>query len=95
MTTEWSQCTIERLFLTQRSGVTPARHAYVSFATHVPATADEEEIIGIPRKVDPGIAAEPENENRLLGTETVEGPRPLRSGGGPSDVEPGSGTENR
>jgi hypothetical protein len=34
----------------------------VSFATHVSATADEEEIIGILRKADPGIAAEPENE---------------------------------
>jgi hypothetical protein len=66
-----------------------SRHAYVSFATHVPATADEEEIIGILRK------AEPENENRCSVGKREKVPGRSQSGRGPSDGEPGSKTENR
>jgi hypothetical protein len=75
--------------------MTASRHAYVSFATHVPATADEEEIIGILRKADLGIAAEPENENRCSVGKREKVPGRSESGRGPSDGEPGSETENR
>src|SRR3569833_3763686 len=50
MTTEWSQCTIERPFLTECSRPRAHRHCCASFATHIPSAAGFRENIGIPRK---------------------------------------------